>query len=291
MHPGGDSLSNQHYILDLFQNCDIHENVRLLNAGSAKYGGDWHSVPHTHNYAELFYIISGCGQFLIDDELHPITADQLIIVNPNVLHTEVSYEAQPLTYIVLGISGLTLSLESSDDDRFCILNCSGDGQILSCMRNILQEIEACATGYDKICQAYVEILVVLLMRNAKLAVTPKLSPHTKSVNRQSASIRNYIDNHYKEPLTLDLLAAKIKANKYHIAHTFKREFGISPINYMIHCRIEECKRLLDETDLSLSQISGIVGFSSASYFSQRFRQNVGISPVEYRKMKRAGSVQ
>ena len=48
-------------------------------------------------------------------------------------------------------------------------------------------------------------------------------------------------------------------------------------------RLQEGKRLLIETDLSLSQISTILGFSSASYFSQSFRKAEGISPVEYRK--------
>ena len=103
------------------------------------------------------------------------------------------------------------------------------------------------------------------------------------VNRQSAAIRHYIDRHYKEHLTLDLLAEEANVNKYYLAHAFKREYGISPINYMIACRIEESKRLLAETDLSMSQISGILGFSSASYFSQCFRRAESVSPIEYRR--------
>jgi AraC-like DNA-binding protein len=54
---------------------------------------------------------------------------------------------------------------------------------------------------------------------------------------------------------------------------------------MIDCRIREGKRLLAETDLSLSQIANILGFSSASYFSQSFRKSEGISPIEFRKMR------
>lgn len=276
-------MSNLHYILDLSGDNDIRGNIKLLNASSAKYGGDWHSVPHTHNYAELFYIVGGDGQFQIEDELHPISAHQLVIVNPNVLHTEVSYDAHPLEYIVLGIEGLALSVGDTNDGRFCILNYSDGETILFCLRSILQEIEFRAPGYNTICQAYMEILIVQLMRSTRLAMTPPSSASV--INRQCASIRHYIDNHYKEHLTLDLLAEKAKANKFYIAHAFKQEYGISPINYMISCRIEESKRLLNETDLSLSQIAGILGFSSASYFSQSFRRHVGISPVEYRKKK------
>jgi AraC-like DNA-binding protein len=71
-------------------------------------------------------------------------------------------------------------------------------------------------------------------------------------------------------------------NKYYLSHAFKREYGVSPINYMITRRIEESKYLLAETDLSMSQIAQLLGFSSLSYFSQVFRKTQGISPMEYR---------
>ena len=132
------------------------------------------------------------------------------------------------------------------------------------------------------CQAYMDILVVQLMRNTGTSMTQVAEPSPS--NRQCAAIRRYIDNHYKEPLNLDLLAAEAKVNKYYLAHAFKQAYGISPINYMISRRIQAGKRLLVETDLALSQISGILGFSSASYFSQSFRKAEGISPAEYRKV-------
>ena len=69
-------------------------------------------------------------------------------------------------------------------------------------------------------------------------------------------------------------------------HTFSREFGISPINYLISRRIAESKHLLGETDHSLSQIAHMLGFSSPSYFSQSFRKLEGISPMEYRKQSK-----
>lgn len=72
-------------------------------------------------------------------------------------------------------------------------------------------------------------------------------------------------------------------NKYYLSHAFKREYGISPINYMISRRIDESKYLLAETDLSMSQIAQLLGFSSLSYFSQVFRKIHGSSPMEFRQ--------
>ncbi len=276
-------MSNDRYTLDLSKKQDIRKTARLLNVGSARYGGDWHSIPHTHNYAELFYIVGGDGQFRIEDKLYPVKANQLVIVNPNVLHTEVSYEAHPLEYIVLGIEGLELSVEKEADSRYRILDYRGTGDVLTCLRHILQETQAGQPGYEAICQAYMEILIVRLLRSTSFSVTSAVSP---PVSRQCASIRHYIDTHYKEPLTLDILAREAHVNKFYLAHAFKEEYGQSPISYLISRRIAESRYLLKETDMSLSQISQILGFSSASYFSQSFHRATGSSPMAYRKESR-----
>ena len=76
-------------------------------------------------------------------------------------------------------------------------------------------------------------------------------------------------------------------NKYYLVHSFSKEYGVSPINYLIGRRIEESRYLLADTNHSLSQISHMLGFSSPSYFSQSFRKLEGISPMEYRKRQRA----
>lgn len=274
-------MSRRHYTVDKNLSYTIRGTAKLLNVASAKYGGDWHSVPHTHNHVELFYIIGGKGQFLINDKLYPVNTNHLVIINPNVLHTEVSLNAQPLEYIVLGVDGIELSIHDSNNGQFAILDHFESLDIASCLRNILREMELKQPGYEDICQAYMEILVIRLMRNTELAVPSESA--SISGNRQCAAIRRYIDLHFKEPLTLDLLAEEAHMNKFYLSHTFKKEYGVSPINYMISKRIEESKYLLAETDLSLSQISQLLGFSSLSYFSQVFRKTQSVPPMEYRQ--------
>ena len=274
-------MSHIHYAFNMVKEKQSQEQMKLRNVASAKYGGDWHSIPHAHSYTELFYIIGGDGQFLIDDERFPVRAHQMVIVNPNIMHTELSYEARPLEYIVLGIEGLEVSIPGTNEGRYCIYTFPAANKVLNCMQGILREMQDRELEHQMVCQAYMDILVVQLMRNTGTSMT-QVSDNSPT-NRQCAMVRRYIDNHYKEQLTLDLLAAEAKVNKYYLAHAYKQAYGISPINYMISRRIQAGKRLLLETDLSLSQISGILGFSSASYFSQSFRKAEGISPVEYRK--------
>ena len=273
-------MSRSHYTVDKELSYTIRGTAKLLNIASSKYGGDWHSVPHTHNHLELFYIIGGKGQFLINDQLYPVNTNHLVIINPNVLHTEVSLNAQPLEYIVLGVDGIELSISDTSNGQFCILDHFESLDMASCLRNILREMEMKQPGYEDICQAFMEILIIRLMRSTGLSVPSETS--VVSTNRQCAAVRRYIDLHFKEALTLEQPAEEGHMNKYYLSHTFKKEYGVSPINYMISRRIEESKYLLAETDLSMSQIAQLLGFSSLSYFSQVFRKTQGLSPMEYR---------
>ena len=274
-------MSRSHYSLDPERGFTIRGTAKLLNIASARYGGDWHSVPHTHNHMELFFIVGGKGQFLIEDRLYPADVNNIVIINPNVTHTEVSLNAQPLEYIVLGIEGIELADGSSSNGQFSILDHYESAEISGCLRNILREMEQKNPGYEDICQAYMEIMVIRLMRTTELSVPAE--PQTFSANRQCAAVRRYIDLHFKEALTLEQLAEEGHMNKFYLSHAFKREYGVSPINYMIARRIEESKYLLAETDLSLSQVAQLLGFSSPSYFSQVFHRTQGLSPREYRQ--------
>ena len=274
-------MSRSHYVLDKDLSFTIRGSVKLLNIARAVYGGDWHSVPHTHSHMELFYIIGGKGQFLIGEHLYPVSANNLVIINPNVTHTEVSLNTQPLEYIVLGIDGPELTTGGTSGGQFNILDHFESVDVSTCLRNILREMELKNTGYEDICQAYMEILIIRLMRIIDLSVLP--DPQLAAGNRQCAAVKRYIDLHFKEALTLEQLAEDAHMNKYYLSHAFKREYGISPINYMITKRIEESKYLLAETDLSMSQIAQLLGFSSLSYFSQVFRRTQATTPMEYRQ--------
>ena len=279
-------MSRSHYSMNREQGFTIRGTAKLLNVASAKYGGDWHCVQHTHNCSELFYVIEGQGQFLIENQTYPVSVNDLVIVNPNVLHTEVSLNASPLKYIVLGIEGLELTASAEGDDTsFCIINLKSiKDTVLHHLQNMLSEIETKKPGYDIVCQDLMEILIVLLGRQTNFSTM--LTPVSKKTSRLCGSTKRYIDTHYQENITLDQLAEISHVSKYHLAHAFAEEYGISPINYLISKRILEAEHLLKTTDFSLSLISNTTGFSSSSYFTQIFKKHKGMSPTEYRKLSK-----
>ena len=200
-------------------------------------------------------------------------------------HTEISLNANPLEYIVLGVEGLELSVNDEREDRFCIVNFRNMRENISFyLQSMLREIETKAPGYEIICQDLMDVLVIYLTRQTGFSTT--MAPIRKSSSRLCATVHRYIDEHFKENINLDMLAQLTHSSKFYLVHAFSEEYGISPINYMISRRIEVAKQLLKNDDYTLSVISRMLGFSSPSYFTQAFKKIVGMSPNQYRKESR-----
>ena len=260
-------------------------NTRLRYISTARYGGDWHSIPHTHGCAELFYVVSGRGQFHLPGGLVPVDQDDLVVISPQVEHTEVSLNATPLEYIVLGVEGMDFVIDAMGDKRYGVFNFrSSREDILFYLRSMLREIEEKADRYSLVCQDLLDVFLIKLMRNVEFQFSP--TPTHRS-SKECANVKRYIDTHFKENLSLDALAELVHVNKYYLVHSFSKEYNISPINYLIERRIRESCFLLEGTNHSLSQIAQMLGFSSPSYFSQSFRRMQGMNPMEYRKRCRA----
>ncbi len=253
----------------------------LLYISSAKYDQDWHSILHSHGFTELFYVVGGRGQFQIRTTTFPVGEGDMVIVEPNVEHTETSLDASPLEYIVLGIDGFALPVASQEDQLWQKVSFQGSApDIMRQLRGILRETEEKSPGYETVCQSLVNILLVQLSRRIGFA-TGVAAP--RSASREGTAARRYIDNHFRENLTLDSLAQAVHISKYHLAHIFTREYGISPISYLQELRLQECRDLLRTTDYSVAQVARMTGFSSPSYFSQRFHKAEGMSPAQYRQ--------
>ena len=123
------------------------------------------------------------------------------------------------------------------------------------------------------------------------AETPQVSVSSQTVDAPTVKTVAYLSNtstYVKPEYTLDQLAEVCHVSKYHLAHAFTEEYGISPINYLISKRIAEAEHLLKTTDFSLSLISNTTGFSSSSYFAQIFKKQKGMSPTEFRKLGKQG---
>lgn len=95
-------------------------------------------------------------------------------------------------------------------------------------------------------------------------------------------IKSLLDNNIHAQFSLDELSKRLFYSKSYIISVFKEEFNQTPYSYLMSRKIEEAKHLLTDSVLSIKDISHSLCFSDAHYFSNQFKQYVGLSPKAYR---------
>ena len=115
-------------------------------------------------------------------------------------------------------------------------------------------------------------------------VSKRLHDKQKNIAVYAQQAKNYIDKHYAELITLDVIADKLHISPVYLSAVFKSETGMNYSKYLSSVRINKSKQLLRECDMNLTQIANAVGYDSSTYFSKLFRKNTGLKPMEYRRL-------
>ncbi|PZD97648.1 AraC family transcriptional regulator [Paenibacillus sambharensis] len=119
---------------------------------------------------------------------------------------------------------------------------------------------------------------VLMQLEASMA--DKIPRPGADIADQAAS---YLRLHYRERISIRSVGEALNFHPVYIARCMQKQFGCSPMEYLMRYRLEQAKKLLLQTDLPVSQIGQDVGFQQAAYFTSCFGRWEGITPREYRQ--------
>lgn len=96
----------------------------------------------------------------------------------------------------------------------------------------------------------------------------------------------YMNKNIDKKITLEGLSNHLFLSKNYLIHVFKESTGYSPIDYFIHLKMQKACQLLDTTNKSIKEISKILGYKDPYYFSRVFKNNISLSPNNYRNIKK-----
>lgn len=221
---------------------------------------------------ELLYIDYGCVTVTGEHYQGDLLAKQLLIYRPHEKHSLCCPPNEPANLVVIRFEcdGVLLDdfakrpLSLPDDLQMLlsdILRWSREEEVLPAARQLLQNA--------------VEMLLLRLLRQEDgQHPAPAEAASTDNVGR-------YLQQHFRSNVRLDELCTLFNTNKTSLCNNFRRRHGCTITAYVNELKIEEAKRLLRQGELSVSQISQQLSFSSVHYFSRMFKHYTGLSPMNY----------
>ncbi|WP_443147062.1 helix-turn-helix domain-containing protein [Paenibacillus sp. HWE-109] len=155
-------------------------------------------------------------------------------------------------------------------------------ELLSLWRRLIYEKRNLHENNAEIIICCAKLLCLTLERS----IAKTLSADGRKEHFIAYKLKQYIEKHATEPLTLDKLAARNGVSSSTASHLFKLAFGLPPIRYAVEVRLAiACDRIL-YSDMRLEDAAEASGFRSYPYFCRAFRSKYGHSPSEYRSQYR-----
>ena len=229
---------------------------------------------HSHDFFEFEYIISGSGTYSIDGIDYRINDKTLYFMTPVNFHSvamndvvfyNVMFSADMCDINILSRLFSTTPTVISPDNATHMFICA----LLSELEHNCDNIE-----YSSL------LLETFISKIGSLASVN----NSKGVSNDIKSAELYILENFKRKLTLSDAAKRASLSASHFSRRFARETGKNFKEYLNKVRFEYAKKLLVFSKMTVNQICYECGFDDYPNFVRRFKQNVGMTPAEFRKM-------
>ncbi|TKG93364.1 AraC family transcriptional regulator [Puteibacter caeruleilacunae] len=230
----------------------------------------------------LIYCVAGEGWFSLEGKKSAIKENEFFIIPKDVAHSYGSSANDPWSIYWLHFSGelaghftdiigqttkITPSKISRIEDR------------IELFEEIMQNLDM---GYSLDNLSYANVCLLHFLASFKYINQFR---QIRTV-REKDNIENtilFMKENLSSKLTLEELAEEASLSPSHYSATFRQKTGRSPMDYLIHLRIQHASQLLDHTEMKINLIASKVGYDDPYYFSRIFKQVMGMSPQLYRK--------
>lgn len=241
---------------------------------------------HWHERIELHRIKKGSLELFCDDKQFVAKKDDVIIISPTLLHSGkagkdgVVYDVImfDLTELIGNNKAVVDFLKPLCEGKIFFDIITNNSLILEQIDKII-EISNNRKNYH-----YMEVIGNLTNLIGLLYKFCKPQKNPKSQTEDSfESIFNYIDNHFSEDISTATLSRIFGYEESYFCRKFKQRTSVSVMKYVQIIRLENAKKLITKTTRSIKQIASDCGYTSNAYFSSRFKETYGITPMNMRK--------
>ncbi len=252
---------------------------------------------HSHQYTELVVIQAGSVVHVTEEEEYPVQAGDVFVIHEgdahgyrngrNLILLNIMYNSQRL----LGPADAVRKIPGYHA-MFCIepkfrkrhgprarlrLNEPDLKKALHLIDSMREELDTRAPGYELLSTALFLQLVGFLSRQYSSSRQP-----TSTSLLRMGDVISYIEENYTQPIRLEHLAELAYMSPRHLLRTFREATGLTPIEYLLHRRVQKATDLLQTEGKNVTDVAFAVGFTDSNYFSRVFRKIAGQNPSSVR---------
>lgn len=239
---------------------------------------------HAHEHFVVGLVEQGIQQYRYRGAVHTTPPGQVFFVNGDAPHTGEPATANGYLYRTLCLAPETLRDVTQDITRrneLPYLNGSvvADGRLFTHLRRLHDAVAANAPTI--VCESWLLSAVRgLLERHAE---TSGRAPASGNESTGVRRVRDYMEAHFAEDISLSQLASLTSLSSFHIARAFSQAIGLPPHAYLESLRIRRARQLL-RSGMSVVETALAVGYPDQSHFTHRFRRHTGFTPGQYRSV-------
>lgn len=279
--------------------CQAFECIRM---NSAACSPDFFPVPsRSHYFSEVLLVRSGICRVVRGAYVHVLSPGELVYIAPLVRHSVDSADGKPVVFDVIKFSATRLMEIPSWLSALRSISLDASSARLpvhmtveevktwhmdSIIEECLVENERRCFGWDLHIRALIYLLITGLAR-FWISRQQSLADHTVVERDPILDIPAYIEQHISESLRVEDLARRCSLSYPWFAKRFHEFFGISCKQFIEHVRTEYVEQYLVHTDLDLSRISKLTGYTDSSHMVKDFRRITGMTPGQFRSMLRS----
>ena len=270
--------------------------TRLANIHYFEFTSNYHTVNDSHEFCELVYVDKGNIEISSDHYTGILYQNQMILHGANQNHSLTCNEEIAPNIIIIGfeckseaLDGLTRSpLTLTEDLQKMLAEIIKEARAVYLppynvpnLKNMKKRKEF-AFGADQLIKNYLQIFLIKCLRLFEETKSSSIASKKEDVEKsQIYEVKRYLDENYRQKITLEELCFLFNTNKTSLSVHFKQAFDKTIIEYLNALRIKNTKALLREGKYTLTQIADLMHMSSVHYLTALFKKHTGMSPTEY----------
>lgn len=269
---------------------EMHQSVYEIFHYSDDHPGQ--VALHHHDFYEVYFFINGSVDYQVEGQICRLQPGDLLLISPLELHQPIIHQnSEPYERIVLWISPDFLhkyttqhtslfrcfDINRPGHTNLIQLTAAQQIQVRATLDQLLEQTHQKAFGQDLFCLA---LLLQFTVQLNRLIPNESDFPTQKPHSTLTDQVIEYIGKHYKESLSLDVLAERFFVSKYHLSHEFNRVMGTSLYRYITLKRLLIAKQML-ASGLSPTNVYEECGFRDYANFYRAFKAEYGASPSQF----------